>query len=228
MIRALDEFDESIRLVREQTSIHDHLVNTLHLPSEYSSEILRSQLVYAVSAMDRFFHEVARLGFIESYKGVRVKTAKFLSWQFPTELMMQIVECSDSGYSPSSIQDTPEYLIEQDVVRKLSVNAYQHPDKIKEALSLIWDEAHKTQVIATAMGIAVASAQQVLEQKLKLICERRNQIVHEADIEPTSRTRRTINQSDVNDNVDFIEQFCHATYTLITSPQCYSTPAVTP
>lgn len=78
------------------------------------------------------------------------------------------------------------------------------------------------------MGIAVAGAQQVLEQKLKLICERRNQIVHEADIEPTTRTRRSINQADVNDNVDFIEQFCHATYSLITSSRCYTTSTVSP
>ena len=84
------------------------------------------------------------------------------------------------------------------------------------------------QTIATAMGLVPVGGQQMLEQKLKLISERRNQIVHEADIEPTTRTRRSINQADVNDNVDFIEKFCYATYGLITSPNCYPQPAVMP
>lgn len=228
MIRALHEFDEAIRLVREQSSIYNYLVNNLHLTSEYTSEILRSQLVCAVSAMDRFFHEVARLGFLESYKGIRIKTAKFNSWQFSNEIMIQIVQYSDSNYVPTSGQDTPEFLIEQDVINKLSIIAYQHPDKIKDALNLIWNEVHKMQTIATAMGLVPVGGQQMLEQKLKLICERRNQIVHEADIEPTTRTRRSINQADVNDNVDFIEKFCNATYGLITSPHCYTPPAVMP
>ena len=221
MLSARREFDQSIQSVREQSNLYNYLVNSMHLPLIYSSEILRSQLVCAVSAMDRFFHEIVRIGFIESYKGIRKPTEKFKNWQFSNERVLQIVKYSDPTYVPTSIQETPDYLIEQDVIQKLSTVAYQHPDKIKDALSYVWLENHKMQTIATGMGMTHPGGQQLLEQKLKMICERRNQVVHEGDIEPTSRTRRAINQPDVIDNIDFIEKFCHCVYDYITDASCY-------
>ena len=225
---ALKEFEDSILLVRQQTPIYDYLVNTLHLPTGYSSEILRSQLVCAVSAMDRFFHEVVRIGFIETFNGIRLKTPKYNSWQFSNETMLLVIKYSDPGFVPSSGSETPQFLIEQDVISKLSILAFQHPDKIKEALSYVWLEDHKMQTIAQEMGFTGKDINKQLEQRLKLICERRNQIVHEGDIEPVSRQRRGIIQNDVNDMVDFIDHFCHAVYTLITKPGCYVSSPSTP
>ena len=228
MRKILQEFDDSIKLVREQTDFYDYLVNNLRLPHVYSTEILRSQLVCAVSAMDRFFHEIVRMGFIESYRGIRKQSAKFKNWQFSNETVLSLLRFSDSAFVPSSIQETPEYLIEQDVVHKLSIVAYQHPDKIKDALSYVCEEPHKMQTIAVLMGFKPADGQKLLEQKLKLICERRNQIVHEGDIESSTRLRRNINQLDINDNIDFIERFCHNVFQLITKPNCYVVPAPIP
>lgn len=80
--------------------------------------------------------------------------------------MLQIIRYSDTSFLPSSIQETPEHVIQQDLVTKLSIVAFQHPDKIKDALSYVWSENHKMQVIAVQMGFPVATAQQQLEQRL--------------------------------------------------------------
>ena len=69
MISVLREFENAISEVQNLNAIHDHLLNDLHL-NVAASEILRCQLVYTVSAMDRYFHEIVRVGFLEEYKGV--------------------------------------------------------------------------------------------------------------------------------------------------------------
>lgn len=81
MISVLREFENAISGVQNLNAIHDHLLNDLHL-NEAASEILRCQLVYTVSAMDRYFHEIVRVGFLEEYNGVRIKTDSYSKWSF--------------------------------------------------------------------------------------------------------------------------------------------------
>ena len=61
----------------------------------------------------------------------------------------------------------------------------------------------------------------LLEQKIRLIIIRRNQIVHEGDIDPLTTNKRDILKSDVLDSIKFINSFVHAVHILITDSSCY-------
>lgn len=147
MISVLREFENAISGVQNLNAIHDHLLNDLHL-NVAASEILRCQLVYTVSAMDRYFHEIVRVGFLEEYNGVRIKTDSYSKWSFSNKKLAEIVRFSNPSFVPSSYVETPDYVIESDVREKNGVLAFQQPDKIKEALSLIWNYPHKIAEIA--------------------------------------------------------------------------------
>jgi hypothetical protein len=76
MRRARNQFEDNIRHVHELSALYDYLTNTLRLPNDLS-DILRSQIVYSVSALDKFIHELIRIGMLQSFAGTRPKTDKF-------------------------------------------------------------------------------------------------------------------------------------------------------
>lgn len=93
--------------------------------------------------------------------------------------------------------------LEDEVRDRLGYQSFQQPEKIADAIRLIsdqklWDE------VAAKLG---RSAKEVKSQ-LGLIVDRRNKIAHEADIDPTFGigNRWNIDESQVNDAVNFIEQ----------------------
>lgn len=93
--------------------------------------------------------------------------------------------------------------LEDEVRDRLGYQSFQQPEKIADAIRLIsdqklWDE------VAAKLG---RSATEVKSQ-LGLIVDRRNKIAHEADIDPTFGigNRWNIDESQVNDAVNFIEQ----------------------
>ena len=54
----------------------------------------------------------------------------------------------------------------------------------------------------------------VLQGKLKLIVQRRNQIVHESDFDEIAMNKRAISENDVQSSIVFIENFILAFDTL--------------
>lgn len=88
-------------------------------------------------------------------------------------------------------------------------------------MSYIWNEEHKWQVIAREMdlpGPTDNDKQRYLEQTLVLIAERRNQMVHEADVDPSTHIRRSVSVVEIDDIIDFIELFANAIFKQIKRP----------
>lgn len=191
MQKAFDQFVNSMKYVKELDALYIHLKDTLHLPNDLT-DLLRAEWVYTVSAMDKLIHELIRIGMIESFQGGRSKTSKFLSFGVSTNTLTTIL---------STTVPPSEYWFEQEVIERHKTLSFQAPEKIADALSLIWDEQHKWQVLASATGIAQAN----LTTKLKTIISRRNQIVHEADMDLLSGVRNNIEKDDIDDVVQFIE-----------------------
>lgn len=191
MQRAFDQFKDSMKYVKELDALYVHLKDTLHLPNDLT-DLLRAEWVYTVSAMDKLIHELIRIGMIEAFQGRRTRTNKFSSFGVSTNTLTTTL---------STAVPPPEYWFEQEVIERHKTLSFQAPEKIADALSLIWDEQHKWQVLATATGITQAT----LTTKLKTIITRRNQIVHEADLDLLSGVRNNIDKVDIDDVVLFIE-----------------------
>lgn len=226
MINAKKIFVEGIEQTRTMSVLYDHFVNDLHLQHDQVDDLLRFQIVYAVSGFDRLLHELIRLGVIEEFNGQRIKTNKFLNQSFKTETLLKAVEYSLSSYLPQSPIETTEFIINKEMTDKLSYLSFQAPDKVKDGLSLIWSESNKMLALAEDMGINGISAsikQKALEQQLTLIVERRNQIAHEGDIDPCSNTKRSITKQDSEEALNFILNLGISIHKLVTDSCCYVT-----
>lgn len=191
MKNAYNQFNNNIKKVKELHDLFVFLKEKIGLPNDLT-DLLRAEIVYLVSALDKFIHELIRIGMIESFHQTRNQTQKFLSFGISFEIHNQIIN--------SSSLPPPEYWFEQEIIKKHKTLSFQDPDKIADGLSFIWDESHKWQVIATDMGLD----QNQLKTKLKTIIARRNQIVHEADINVLSGDKYDITKEEIEDITEFI------------------------
>ncbi|CDM97006.1 MULTISPECIES: HEPN domain-containing protein [Limnospira] len=239
---ALDQFRVSIARVRDLIDVHNY-IKSQSTPALDLSDILRASLVLAVSALDYYIHEVVTLGMLEIYKGERPQTAAFSRFQVSLgnttndRLMLMNIESwleteiqlSQAGSflpeSPSvsdllplissAIQNklNQTSLLNDELRENLGYKSFQKPDKIADAIRLIyeqklWDE------VAQQMG---KSAQDI-KQQLSAIVDRRNKIAHQADIDPSFGigNRWPIDDRLVSDCVDFLEQLVETIHQVLT------------
>jgi hypothetical protein len=220
---AMRQFNSNLKVVREMDSLYNHLVNDLRLPNDLS-DILRAELVYAVSALDKLVHELVRIGMRQAFTGSRQKTSKFNAFPISLDTHHKIQQAYQRGISqPESMSESewPVNIFEQEIILKHQHLSFQEPEKIADALSLIWEEKQKWQKIALPFN----RSDDVLKKTLKLIVQRRNQIVHEADIyvdpifpmRPTNK-RNEIEATDVQESVEFISKLGESIFNAVKLP----------
>jgi hypothetical protein len=199
MQAALDQFRINISYVRNLGAIHKALyaqtTSILDL-----SDILRAELVMAVSAFDKYIHDVVRIGMLEEYQGKRTSTKSF-------QLFSISLGSAQLGIlTPKNID-----WLDDEIRNRHSWQSFQRADKIADAMHLIsdvklWDETAKK------MGKNAGS----VKTQLNLIVDRRNCIAHEADIDPSyTGSRWPINEAMVDSAIDFIEEVANSIYTLL-------------
>lgn len=158
-------------------------------------DLLRWQWVQAVSALDKYIHDVIIKGMIDIYNGKRTETQKFKSYPITMELLMKINN-SDIGIIE----------LEKEWIKQQEKKSYQTPSNIADGLSLIWLEDHKWSTIASEMN----KSEKAVRQELASISIRRNQIVHQGDYPTESSDRQEIRIDDVLDVLGFIELLASA------------------
>jgi len=196
MLSAQTQFRENLKRVRELGGVAA-AVQSLTTSAIDVSDLWRAQIVLAVSALDYFIHELARLGMVECSKGIRPKTDAYLRFDIPLSA------------TESAINGIPHEIWVGETVRaKHSWQSFQDPDKLADAIRLI-SPVKLWESVGNQLGIPAKD----VKTRLKLIVDRRNQIAHEADLDPTSPgSRWPINGVMVTDTVDFIEKVCDAIY----------------
>lgn len=192
MYNSLSAFKQNIVTVRELASVHDYLNTQLKAPMTFD-DLLRFQIVYSVSAFDKLLHDLVRIGMVAIFTGTRPPTSKYLTEKI-----------SMSAYGMLSAATIPpkEYYFEQEVIAKLRIIAYQSPENVADGLSYIWDEKHKWQRIAAVMSMS----EEAVKTQLRLIIDRRNKIVHEADVDIATGGKFMISKNDCETTTSFIEK----------------------
>ncbi|QNL45136.1 hypothetical protein H8790_03655 [Oscillibacter hominis] len=182
--------------------LYEYLSNS-RIPLD-SSDLLRWQWVLAVSALDKYIHDIVAAGMVEQYLNRRPTTPKFDAFQLSMNVISNI-----------SVAPVPEIEFRNEVIRKNSYLAFQEPDKIADALSFIWNESQKWLVISRNMATPIDQA--TLKTKLKNIVMRRNQIVHEGDCLSTNipLVQQPISLSDTEDVIHFITELVDAIDTCV-------------
>ncbi|WP_157999774.1 HEPN domain-containing protein [Paenibacillus elgii] len=89
--------------------------------------------------------------------------------------------------------------------------SFQKADKVADALRLISSKALWNEV-ATILG----TDQQLVKEQLNLIVNRRNQIAHEADMDPSYPDQRwPIDVALLNSTIDFLHNLATAIYRVV-------------
>lgn len=203
MLIAKQSFDDSISRIKSIHGLYVHLIDDLHFSKDIVSDILRSEIVYVISALDRLLHDLIKQGMLEIFHSQRSQTVSYNNFQIRMEQMQEIL-------NPVSTMG-PDKILEDIIINKHKFIAYQDLDKIADGLSLIWPEQHKWQKIALPM----AMPENDVKIELKNIFIRRNQIVHESDIDLFTKKLQSIKAEDVVRSVDFIKKLGDTIYSLV-------------
>jgi hypothetical protein len=190
MLNAKAVFQRNILQAIELGALHHHLSNTVPIPQQFD-DLLRSQIVNAVSAFDKLMHDLVRIGMVRIFEGQRPPTGKYLSEAIAIQHL--------PGLSADAVVPAP-VLFEEIIREKLSRLSFQDPTKIAEGLSYIWIENQKWQQIAAGLGMSDEDA----KRKQKLIITRRNSIVHEADLDPVTNQKQAITGAEATDLSNFL------------------------
>jgi hypothetical protein len=192
-MKAIDGFRANIARARELGQLYRALsaITTEALRAE---DLLRSQIVIAVSALDHFVHEIVRQEMVAIYEGSRPTVPGFDKFQVSLAEAKASIPTSSSQWVNEAIRQSHSYL------------AFQHPDKIADAIRLIHDAplwpALETRLVIPAKDI---------KERLKLVVDRRNKIAHEADIDPSyPGARWPISYLDATSATDFLEKIVEA------------------
>lgn len=190
MLKAQSVFNANIVDAKDLSGLYDYLSATHNVPFSFD-DLLRSQVVYVVSAFDKLMHDIIRVGMLATFTGQRPATAKYHAENISIGFHSTLVTAS---------VPPKERLFEDEVSRKLSHLSFQDPDKLAEGLSLIWHEKQKWQ----AIGAGLALPGSVARTQLKLIAMRRNAIVHESDMQPITNEKQPISRAECTSITDFV------------------------
>lgn len=190
MLNAKLVFQKNIQQANELGVLYANLSAFVPIP-EHFDDLLRSQIVYVVSAFDKLLHDLIRIGMVQIFQGTRFPTGKYQNEGIPIQHLPQLIP----GSTPP-----PAVRFEEIVREKLSALTFQDPKKISDGLSFIWNEDQKWQQIALGLGMTGEDAR----RDQKLIVTRRNAIVHEADLNPVTNTKQSITSAEATQASDFL------------------------
>lgn len=199
MHNAIQHFRANIERVRALGGLYMALSN-LTTSAVDATDLLRAQIVMAVSALDNYIHEITRIGMLEVFDGSRPHTNAFLRFQVTIDAaMVGLSSGGGSSWFESEIREKHSYL------------SFQHPDKIADAIRL-FSSCELWSSVASELGLPI----QDIKTNIRLIVERRNKITHEADLDPSyPGIRWPIHPADAKDAGDFIEKICEAIHSVV-------------
>ena len=201
MLATIQQFRENIERVRAIGGLYEAL-DQLTTPVLDASDLLRTQIVMAVSSLDHYIHEIVRFGMLEIYEGKRPPTDAFRRFQVTMGAAMTgLAGSSTSTWFETEIREKHGYL------------AFQHPDKIADAMRL-FSSCELWPSVASQLGLTV----QDVKTRLQLIVERRNKIAHEADLDPSYSgigIRWPIFRNDSTQAVEYIQNLCETIHSIV-------------
>ena len=171
MNRAIVQFESNLTSARQLGVIfqafQDKVTEAISL-----DELLRAEIVLAVSALDCYVHDVVRIGMSKAFQLASGEPNAYLSFGVSLQFVKRLLRAP----SPDEMHN----LLDQEVRRLHGYRTFQNADNISQALSLIgiagiWEK------IGVVLGMPTAD----VKTRLNVIVDRRNKIAHEADIDPS-------------------------------------------
>ncbi len=197
-MQAIRYLEDNLNRVQHAHGIYLNLSGSVTEVMELS-DLLRAELVQLVSAVDHFVHELVLEGMLETFGGLRTPTQQFGGFKISVSAIVD--------RSPTESFSKFEY----EIRRHHGYKSFQRPDKIAEAVRLIstaelWNETAKNMQMDPSK----------VKQKLSLLVDRRDKIVHEADVDPSYPAELwPITVSDVEESISFVDEVGHSIHELV-------------
>jgi uncharacterized protein with HEPN domain len=183
-----DQFKLNIQRVENLLGIYRSLSGALTSVIDIS-DILRSEIVLLISALDYYVHSKVLSKIEDAFTGKIAATSKF---QSTTVRLATVKSALGSGESIQWLLD--------EVHHQHSWKSFQTPDNIADALKMVSDKK-VWEVVAKALNMP----QQDIKDRLRVLVERRNKIAHEADSDPSLPTAKLpITDMDVESAIKLI------------------------
>ncbi len=192
-------FRTNITKIKNLGGIYSTL-NSRTTPALDLSDILRAELVMAMSVLDHFIHSSIEEGMIEIYENKR-----------PTTDVYDAFEISISNIQTVLTNPLDVIWFKEEIRKKHGHLSFQRSEKIASKIKLISDK----KLWEETAQILNKDPKDIILQ-IDLISDRRNQIVHQADIDPTyPNLRWPIDFSLVENSTKFIEDLCESIFEVI-------------
>lgn len=162
----MNAFLDDQRRIAETLALADHVVSKTGGLLD-SSEVLRGAFVSVLSSLDLFVHSRVRQEVIRQYTSGSMATKAGRA--LPVSL----------GHVRSADQDPSLGWLHEAFQQKCGHLSFQDPSKISGAVSLVRDSSGLWDSVQQSCDVANVKLQ------LKLQVDRRNQMVHESDRQPT-------------------------------------------
>ena len=171
MNRALQQYEVNIQSARQLGIIYEAFFDKV-TEAICLDELLRAELVLAVSALDCYIHDLVRIGMTRAFTATSGEPGAFLNFGVSLGFVKNLLNCVSE---PDKLA-----LVDHEIRRLHGFKTFQNADNISQSLSLIgvkgiWDK------IGNVIGMPAADA----KTRLNIIVDRRNRISHEGDIDPT-------------------------------------------
>ena len=201
MIQAKNNFDRNLSYVNDIGSIYDEVVRLAPTLTTQASQLLRSQFVLLVSALDTYIHDIVRIGILQVYQGSRPVSKNLGRLSFTYNDLSELE-------AQSPMMKTPT--LEQIIRRINSEDSYQSSKSIEYALAVIGVTG-----IWSKLSSKLTMRPDDIKTKLDLIVRRRNQIAHESDYNPSTGGQRDINKDELDKTKSFILHLIDAIHCII-------------
>ena len=195
---------ESILIIKESVGISSE-----QFSHDYLSELLRAALVAAVSALDKYMHDLV--------VGKSVSLLRQSEEKIPSEfkkIRIPILEAQKAlKHLKNDSESRPGHIIKKAIQTVLHRDyTFQGSASILKATRMIGIENFWENIL-TEMSPLYENKKEIIS-KLDKIAKRRNQIVHEADVPPMLKPRkinlREISRKEIEEDIKFIKEFVSA------------------
>lgn len=193
----IDQFNKNIENIRKKFDIYSTL--TEKDLKEEAEDILRSQVVFLMSALDFYMHEIAKYGLLKIFNGEKPKTSSFKNFLVSIETVQLALK------NPESV----DWLSEEIILRH-SHETFMSDTKIKKVLAQI-----STKPVYTDVAPIVCKDTKELNEKLNNLYARRNKIAHQSDREHGSINLNSINKDEVKNYIDLVDKFINEVHKIL-------------
>jgi len=180
------------------SAMHAYLANATSRVLN-ADEILRSEWVARVSALDLYVHELVAQRMVDIFEGRRVATDAFNKFMLPNDTLARI--------RTASTPDDARAAFDLEVRRQLGFVTYQSHESIAAGIRMI-STAELWNAVAVYLGAAAPDVNRrakAIRGQLSMIVERRNKIAHEGDMQPSApRLPWPVAQADLQTVRSFI------------------------